>query len=61
MPDISPVHTPEKANGKKKIATAFVPRYDDSVTSWPNWSRSVKSGASAPSSRSGSPCVGRLP
>ena len=35
--------------GRRPAATAFVPRYDDSVTSWPNWSRSVKSGAGSPS------------
>src|SRR5689334_432723 len=30
------------------MATAFLSRNDESDTSWPNWSRSVKSGAGAP-------------
>ena len=50
MPVISPVQTPENANGKKISATAFWPaERRRAVTSWPNWSRSVKSGAASPS------------
>src|SRR4051794_23282889 len=48
MPVISLVQTLEKAQGKNTSATALRPANDDSVTSCPNWSRSVKSGAAAP-------------
>ena len=39
---------PEKAYGKKTSATALRPRNEAKVTCWPNWSRSVKSGATSP-------------
>src|SRR3954463_6920235 len=48
IPFISPVHTLENAHGKNTSATALRPRNDDSATSWPNWSRSMKSGAGVP-------------
>jgi len=46
----SPVHTPLNANGKNISTTDLVPRSVESVTSWPCWSRKVKSGAAEPTS-----------
>src|SRR3954451_1855639 len=51
IPLSSLVHTWENAQGKKTRATALSPANDDRVTSWPNWSRSVKSGAGVPTVR----------